>query len=154
VTLEVEMPGAGTLRLDHLLLDVNGTLTDRGEPIEGVAERLRELSGPLEVRILSADTFGTLDEVAALLGATATRVHTGEEKAAVVDALGPDRCAAIGNGANDAAMLASAALGIAVIGREGAAATAVRAADVVCTSILDALDLLLDLRALVATLRA
>ena len=47
-----------------------------------------------------------------------------------------------------------AALGIAVIGPEGAAGAAVRVADVVCGSILDALDLLLDETALRATLRA
>jgi soluble P-type ATPase len=41
-----------------------------------------------------------------------------------------------------------------VLGPEGAAAGALRAADVVCASILDALDLLLDERALAATLRA
>ncbi len=67
--------------------------------------------------------------------------------------LGPERCVAIGNGANDAAMLEAAALGIAVVGPEGAAASAVGNADVVCTSITDALDLLLDERALIATLR-
>jgi soluble P-type ATPase len=153
VTLVVEIPGAGVLRLEHLLLDVNGTLTNRGAAIAGVAERLAAIAIVLEPRILSADTFGTLDEVAGLLDARAERVGSGEEKAAVVAALGADRCAAIGNGANDAAMLASAALGIAVVGPEGAAGAAVRAADVVCTSILDALDLLLDERALVATLR-
>jgi soluble P-type ATPase len=50
-------------------------------------------------------------------------------------------------------MLAAAALGIAVLGPEGASSTALRAADVVCPSILHALDLLLDDRALAATLR-
>jgi P-type E1-E2 ATPase len=153
VTLVREIPGQGALRLDHLLLDVNGTLTDRGELIAGVPERLAAVSAFLEPRLLSADTFGTLGAVAARLGAAAHRVSSGEEKAALVATLGEERCAAIGNGANDAAMLASAALGLAVIGREGAAGTALRAADVVCASILDALDLLLDERALAATLR-
>jgi soluble P-type ATPase len=51
-------------------------------------------------------------------------------------------------------MLAAAALGIAVLGPEGAGATALRAAAVVCRSAVEALDLLLDERALAATLRA
>ena len=59
----------------------------------------------------------------------------------------------MGNGANDAAMLDAAALGVAVIGPEGAAGAAVRVADVVCGSVLGALDLLHDERALRATLR-
>jgi len=135
------------------VLDLNGTLTNRGELIEGVTERLARLGARLEVHVLSADTFGTLATVTADLGARVHAVATGEEKARQVAALGADRCAAIGNGANDAAMLDAAALGIAVVGPEGAAASAVRSADVVCASILDALDLLLDERALVATLR-
>jgi len=135
------------------VLDLNGTLTNRGELIEGVTERLTRLGARLEVHVLSADTFGTLAAVTAGLGARVHAVADGEEKARHVAALGADRCAAIGNGANDAPMLEAAALGIAVVGPEGAAASAVRSADVVCASILDALDLLLDERALVATLR-
>lgn len=148
-----EVPSRDPLRLEFVLLDQNGTLTDRGAPIAGGAELLRALAERVEVRILSADTFGTLREVARSLGARAQQVQTGQEKAAVVAALGAERCAAIGNGANDAAMLAAAALGIAVLGPEGAAGAAVRAADVVCASIAEALALLLDERALAATLR-
>jgi soluble P-type ATPase len=50
-------------------------------------------------------------------------------------------------------MLGEAALGIAVVGPEGAASASLAAADVVCGSILVALDLLLEPRALAATLR-
>lgn len=153
MTLVVDVPGRGRLELAHLVLDLNGTLSDRGVPIPGVAPRLAALRGRLELHVLSADTFGTLAPLAAELGLTARAVATGEEKARLVAELGAERCAAIGNGANDAGMLAAAALGIAVLGREGAAGAALAAADVVCTSIADALDLLLDERALAATLR-
>jgi P-type E1-E2 ATPase len=136
------------------VLDANGTLTNRGTLIAGVADRLEQLAARLEVHVLSADTFGTLAAVTADLGAHAHAVTTGEEKARHVAALGADRCAAIGNGVNDAAMLGTAALGVAVVGPEGAATAATRSADVICVSITDALDLLLDERALVATLRA
>jgi len=151
--LSVDIPGRASLELEHLVLDVNGTLTDRGVVTEGVPERLARVREKLWVHLLSADTFGTLDEIAASLDAEPTRIGTGEDKLRVVAELGPDRCVAVGNGANDAAMLERAALGIAVIGPEGAAGDAVRAADVVCRSILDALDLLLDETALQATLR-
>jgi soluble P-type ATPase len=153
VAVSVEIPGRGTLALEHLLLDATGTLTDRGDLIEGVAERLVAIGERLEPLILSADTFGTLRAVASELGARAEVVHSGEDKRGVVSRLGPERCVAIGNGANDEAMLEAAALAIAIVGPEGAAGAAVRAADVVCSSITDALDLLLDERALVATLR-
>jgi P-type E1-E2 ATPase len=105
------------------------------------------------VHVLSADTYGTLDQVTAELRVEVHVVASGEDKARHVAALGAHHCAAIGNGANDAAMLKEAALGVVVVGPEGAAASAVAGADVVCRSIVDALDLLLHERTLVATLR-
>jgi P-type E1-E2 ATPase len=149
----IDVPGRPSLQLEHLLLDVNGTLTNRGELIDEVVPRLRALQQALDVHLLSADTFGSLARVASTLGARARVVRDGTEKVAVVRELGPQHCVAVGNGANDEGMLAEAALGIAVVGPEGAALTAAMAAQVLCSSIVDALDLLLDDRAIVATLR-
>ncbi len=154
MTFSLDIPGRPPLALEHLLLDQNGTLTNRGTLIDGVAERLARLRGRLELHLLSADTFGTLDELVRQLGIEGHRISTGADKRAFLHALGPRRCAAIGNGNNDVAMLDAAAVGIAVIGPEGASAAAVAAADVVCGSVLDALELLLDERVLIATLRA
>lgn len=151
--LSLEIPGLGSLALTDLVLDVNGTLTDRGVLIEGVSERLAQISTTLDVHVLSADTFGTLGSVASALGLHPRSISTGDDKARFIEELGAGRCVAIGNGANDASMLEAASLGIAVIGPEGAASSALAAADVVCASIVDALGLLLDDRALVATLR-
>jgi soluble P-type ATPase len=153
VTIAVEIPGSDSLALDHLLLDVNGTLTDRGQLIDGVAERLASLAGDLEVHLLSADTFGSLSEIAEELGVTARRVTTGEEKREAAAALGPERCAAIGNGRNDTPMFGAVALAIAVLGPEGLSREAIEGADLVCSSIVAALDLLADGDALVASLR-
>ena len=91
--------------------------------------------------------------MATQLGVQLFVVDDGAEKAALVERLGAAGCVAIGNGANDVAMLERAALGIAVVGPEGASGRALLAADVVCRSVLDAFDLLLDPRLLVATLR-
>lgn len=74
------------------------------------------------------------------------------QKAELVGRLGAESVIAVGNGRNDVAML-TAALGIAVLGAEGCAGAALRAADVVVPSISDALDCLLEPRRLVATLR-
>lgn len=153
MTVRIEVPGGATLELEHLVLDVNGTLTDRGDLLAGVSERLGRVAGLLHVHLLSADTFGTLDAVVGELGVAAQAIATGGDKARFVRELGASRCVAIGNGANDAAMLEAAALGIAIVGPEGAAGRTLQAADVVCGSILAALDLLLDDRALRATLR-
>ncbi len=154
VGLVVDVPGVPVRRLEYLLLDVNGTLTDRGVLIPGVVERVPALREVLDVRLLTADTYGTLADVrAALGGIEAQLVNDGQQKAAAVERLGAAACAAIGNGVNDEPMLRVVALGIAVLGPEGASPRALLAADLVCPSILVALDLLGDPRALAATLR-
>ena len=95
MALLVDLPGGQPLTLEHLVLDVNGTITRGGELIPGVAEGLRVLTGLLSVWLVSADTFGTLDTVAEQVdGARARRVRTGADKVRAVDQLGPRRCVA------------------------------------------------------------
>jgi soluble P-type ATPase len=150
----LRVPGRTQRRLEHLLLDVNGTLTDRGVLISGVAERLADLSRLIQIRLLTADTYGTLEQVRRDLGGLqAERVGRGEEKAAVAERLGAERCAAIGNGVNDELLVRRAGLGIAVVGPEGASPRTLLAADIVSNSVVSALDLLSDPHALAATLR-
>jgi len=154
--LEITVPSRGMLCLERLLLDVNGTIALDGQLVPGVHERLDKLSETLDIWLVSADTQGTLAELATALQARSRLLQPGEEavqKAALVDELGAERVVAIGNGANDAAMLQRAALGIAVLGGEGLSAACLTAADVVVPSIESALDLLLYPRRLVATLR-
>ena len=122
---------------------MNGTIANRAHLIEGVEERIGRIRDQLEVHLLSADTLHNLDETAARLGVAATRVTNGTEKRDYAVELGPERCAAVGNGINDVPMLEAVRLGIVVVGpREPGAPRC--AADVVCASILDALDLLLE----------
>ena len=118
-----------------------------------MAERLSGLTATLQVLLVSADTFGTLNSLADELNVESVRVQNGQQKLELVEQLGADHTVMVGNGANDALALGAAVLGIVVIGAEGASARALQAADVVCTSVADALDLLLDERALAATLR-
>ena len=67
--------------------------------------------------------------------------------------LGAETVVAIGQGANDAAMLKAAAIGIAVMGEEGLAVEALLSAQVLAANIYDALNLLEYPTRLVATLR-
>ena len=57
MTIRHEIPGAKPLELDHLLLDVNGTIANRAHLIEGVEERIGRIRDQLEVHLLSADTL-------------------------------------------------------------------------------------------------
>lgn len=154
--LEVDIPGRGELVLEHLLLDVNGTIAEGGTLIAGVGDALAALVPTLHVVAVTADTHGTAAALREHAGIELEIVGPGreaEQKLALLERLGPDRTVAIGNGANDALMLREAAVGIAVIGAEGAATGAVEAADIVVTDVHHALALLAEVRRLVATLR-
>jgi len=154
--IELDIHGFGALSLEHLVLDLNGTIAAGGELIDGVAEGIRALDGRMRPVLVTADTRGTADELAATLGVE-LHIIAGEweagDKLALIQELGPDHVAAIGNGANDALMMSSAAVGVCVIGPEGASRTTLEAADVVVTSIRDALALFAEPERLVATLR-
>ncbi len=152
--IEVEIPGRGQFRLAHAVFDVNGTLALDGELLPGVAERMAALQEKLTVHMLTADTHGRQAAIDAALGMQAMIIKRGAvEKSAYVLQLGADQVTAIGNGANDALMMQTAVISIAVLGPEGLAVPALTAADLVAASITDALDLLLNPRRLVATMR-
>jgi soluble P-type ATPase len=153
MSLVFEIPGVKRIELTDLMIDVNGTLTNRGDLIDGVHPRLQKLTSQCSVHLVSADTFGTLDELAARLGVSATRVSDGHEKLSFVNARGAANCGVIGNGLNDALALRVAALGVVVLGPEGASPRSLQAADLLCGSITDALDMLADPRALSASIR-
>ena len=154
--IDVAIPGYGRLVLSELVCDFNGTLARDGRLVEGARTFLPDVARVLNVRVVTGDTFGSARaelrdcpcEVEVL-----DAEHQAEAKSALVARLGADRVVAIGNGRNDRLMLGAAALGIAVIGDEGVAGDACRAARIVTRHIEDALRLLLDRRRLIATLR-
>jgi P-type E1-E2 ATPase len=154
--IELSIPGRGSLRLQHLVSDVNGTLAIDGVLIEGLARRIASIQNRLSVHLLTADTRGGQAAIDRQLNLTATRLLPGseqEQKSSYVQKLGADGVVAIGQGSNDAAMLKTAALGICVMSREGTALETLLAADVVMPDILAAFDLLDEPLRLVATLR-
>jgi soluble P-type ATPase len=154
--LTLSIPGFQLLELEHLVCDYNGTLALDGHLLEGVNERLARLAGSLSLHVVTADTFGTARAVFAGMDLRLTVLPpSGQDlaKAAYLERVGATSAVAIGNGRNDRGMLAAAALGIAVLGPEGAAAETLAVADVVAPHILAALDLLVSPQRLVATLR-
>ncbi len=154
--IRLDIPGRGVLDLQHLVLDLNGTIALDGQVLPGVASRLGALSQQLTIHVLSADTHGHAAETAQALGvslAVVARGRENEQKRQFVEALGSQSVVAVGNGANDQQMLQAAELGLAVLGREGLSVAALTSADVLVASIEDALDLLLKPQRLIATLR-
>jgi len=125
--------------------------------LPGVSQRVKALSEKLKIYLLTADTFGSAAKIAEELEIELFRVSPeqgGEDKRDFVQTLEPAKTAAIGNGYNDHMMLGEAALGIAVLGREGCSTLALKRSDIVVSNIEDALDLLLNPLRIVATLRA
>ena len=113
--LEVTIPGRGMQTYAHLVLDFNGTLARDGNLLADVAERLRALSSSLDVRVVTADTFGSATRELAGIPLQSTSLlpeERGEAKAALLESLGAERTVAVGNGSNDVAMLGRAALGM------------------------------------------
>jgi soluble P-type ATPase len=136
--------------LAALWLAVDGML------LTGVKSRLVALAEEVRVHVLTADTFGKAR--GELRGAHAELVILGgrnqdRAEAAYVRRFGAQRAACIGNGRNDHLMLRVAALGIAVMQAEGAAALSFAEADTVARDVRDALDLFLRPLRLIATLR-
>lgn len=154
--IELDIPGFGQLRLEHAVFDVNGTLAVDGQPMPEIRSRLQELKLHLHIHLLSALSHGNQVTLEDAFSFPIFHIEPGGEaqkKADYLRRLGAEACVAIGNGRNDVLMLEAAALGIAVIEREGGAVQALQAADVVVDT-RTALDLLLNPRRLLATLRS
>lgn len=154
--IELTIPGRGELRIQHVVTDVNGTLALDGQLPDGLAKRLSALRDRVSLHLITADTHGRQASIDQQLGVTAERLQPGDEpaqKADFVRRLGADTVVAIGQGANDAAMLKEAALGICVMSREGVAVETLLAADIVVPDIFAALELLEKPLRILATLR-
>jgi len=155
--ITVDIPGYRQLNLSHLVLDYNGTLAVDGNLVAGAGRLLTRLAGDMDIHVITADTFGLVRRGMADIPCSVSVLPPGNQDQAKLDyitRLGPEQTACMGNGRNDRLMLKAASLGVAVILEEGAAAETLIAADVVCKTIIDALELLLEPLRLTATLRS
>ena len=151
--IRIDIPLRGIVELQHAVFDVNGTLAVDGKPIPGVTDRLKALGEHLSLHVLTAGTHGNIAELERVLGFPLHMITIGEEKVHYVEQLGPASVIAFGNGMNDMGMLRLAAIGVAVLAGEGVSIGALQAADVLVLGPVDAIDLVLNPKRLVATLR-
>ena len=151
----IAVPGWGSIEPKNLVLDLNGTLTESGDFIPGVIDCLEELRARgFKIYILSADTRGALRH--AFAGSSdieSVVTKTAGDKRAFVESLGAERTVCVGNGNIDIEMFKVARLSICTIQAEGATVRAMLQADIVVTHIKHALEILLDPKRLIATLR-
>jgi len=154
--ITVDIPGFKSFQFHHLVLDVNGTIAKDGHLIEGTLPLLETLREKLKIHLVTADTHGKQEAINSALAIQAVIIPLESQVKAKLDyieRLDADTVIAVGNGANDSAMLERAALGIAVIGPEGAAVESLFKAKIVTSDIQSALELLLNPKRLTATLR-
>ncbi|UCC65871.1 MAG: ATPase P [Deltaproteobacteria bacterium] len=154
--LNMEIPGRGEHKIEFLVLDMNGTISTDGRISAKVKDKVNLLAKKLTVYILTADTRGDAQERLGRIEAELVKLDEGEEasqKGRFIREIGAEGTIAVGNGYNDHLMVKEAVLGIAIIGREGAAKETISNADVVVSDVLDALDLLLKPLRHRATLR-
>ena len=154
--IHIAIPGRGDYAIVHLILDLNGTIALDGRIIEGVEERLEKLSQKLDITVVTADTNKNAARVLGDLPVTIfiiKETQENDQKLGVVLEKGQNRTVGIGNGRNDVSMLRESAIGICVLGGEGASAEAMVASNLVVATINHALDLLLKPHRLRASLR-
>ena len=154
--INITIPGRGNYTIENLILDLNGTIALDGRIIKGVREKVAKLSQKLDVIVVTADTNKNAEELVRDLNVTLYKIKKAEENDQKLELLlkkGKDNTISIGNGCNDVYMLKESAIGICVLGKEGASREAMMASNLTVPTINYALDLLLKPNRLRATLR-
>ncbi len=144
--LRVDIPRWGSVDIENIVIDLNGTLATDGKiPLE-IKEKIGALSLLAKIYILTADPQRPANEEILGMKAELIRVLGEDSKQGKLDflrTLNPEMTVAIGNGNNDQLILKEAAFGIAVLGDEGLSVSALQSADVMVKNIHSALDLFL-----------
>ncbi len=155
--IELEIPGKGKIQLKYLVSDFTGTLSVDGILISGVKDLLNNLSKYLKIYILTADTFGKAKEALKDVNAEVIILQPGneaEQKEKFVEKLGSEFVITFGNGRNDRKMLKKSKIGVAIMLEEGCAVESLLNANIVVKSPIDAFNLLLNPKRLIAVLRS
>lgn len=155
--INVNILGFKDLTLTDVIFDYNGTLAVDGILIKGVAEQLIALSEKINIHVVTGDSLGTAKNE--LKGIPCSvfitpQLEQGLAKQDYLQKLNLKTTISIGNGRNDQQIVEESAIGVIILGPEGAAKEAMVAADIVVTNIFDAINLLLHPGRLLSTLRS
>lgn len=155
--LDINIPGFGELKIQHIVFGFNGTLAVAGSLIDGLETHLSILAKKYKVHIVTSDFYGTVKDELANINCEVFILPEEEQAIAknnYVLQLDPDHVVAIGSGRNDQQMLQNSRLSIAVLGQEGLSVNAISSAQIVVPDIFAAFILLENPNRLVATLRS
>ena len=154
MSLIYKVPGVGTIEIDTLVVDSNGTLTVKGELVSGVVERIYQLQSlGVNVVMISSDQRGSARELADSMGITYYEANNSREKEDILLSLGSKKVAAIGNARIDIGLFVQSIVSIATLQGEGIHKDVIDRVDVIVPSINDALDFFLDENTFIATMR-
>lgn len=152
--MKIEIPERDSLDIQNIILDLNGTIAIDGILIEGIKERIEQIKlQGIRVYLFSGDTHGNALSIAQELEIELVKTINAEEKLKAAKTLGLETTATIGNGLIDALIVKETALGIIVIQKEGAHPATLMNADIVIPTIHDALELFINPKRIVATIR-
>lgn len=155
--LTYKIPGREDIEIQSIVFDYNGTIAVDGKLINGVEDLINKLSEYVNIYILTADTYGTVEKECMDINGkilTFPNEHAGKSKKDIVKELGGDKTICLGNGFNDIPMFEEATLSIAIIEGEGVSGKLLVKADIVVRSIIEALTILLNRNMVKATLRS
>lgn len=151
-----DIPGFDPMRIEHVLLDYNGTIAKDGRMPESVRLLISRLADQVPVTILTADTHGTVRAECEGLDVhveTFPRAGAAQCKQEYARGIKGD-AACLGNGFNDILMFDECRLSVAVMDAEGVCAKLVPHADILVRSMEEGLELLLAPDRVRATLRS
>ena len=156
---EFIIPNYGKITIKNIIFDINGTIQFKGQISNDLVKKIEELKKVYKIYLVSADTRGNLKELAEKLNVSYIKINPvenseAEEKNRELIRLGKDVTVAIGNGNNDTLMLKNAILGITILGSEGATIKSILNSEVIVPDPISAINLLLDEKIMIGTLRS
>ena len=154
--IEINIPGRKNYIIENIVFDYNGTIAVNGQIADATKEKLSLLCNIANVYVLTADTYGSAAkecEGLNLILKTFPKDNAADYKKKIVEEIGKEKTICFGNGFNDIKMFEVVELSVGVLEREGMCAKLLANADVLVKSIEDGINLLLNTKALIATLR-
>ncbi|MFT4058310.1 MAG: hypothetical protein QM652_02040 [Legionella sp.] len=155
--INVSISGFADLTITDVIFDYNGTLAVDGILIAGVDKLLTTLARKLKIHVVTGDSLGTAKKELTGIPCTVHIVPSLEQglaKQQYLQQLNAKNTIAIGNGRNDRQIMHDTAIGILILGTEGASVHALKEADILVANIFDAINLLEHPGRLLATLRS
>ncbi len=145
------IPNYKDIHANTVVFDLNGTLAVDGKVDCNIKNALNKLNEEYNIVILTADTFGTIKKEFEGHNVSIEIIKNTNEKMNKAKKYSP--YIGVGNGNNDVEMLKNAELGIAIIGKEGCSVNALLSSDIVVCDVMDAINLLLNKKRMIASLR-